>query len=149
MSYKSKDIDLSVTDVIGKIPIRMLKEELEDRQKLKLEDPERWAFQEHGRHYNFKVKIDPEDYDLVDSKEVVLSDFDIDVIFSYLEDNGYEIFEKDYTPRNMSFDCFIKHLYDLPDWRFKEVICDMFGVSQLSSKEELLDAIKNKLTSIF
>ena len=139
-------VHADVDDVLDQISFDKIEEEYE--RLLELRENDRSAF-DIDEKYNrddsqVEIEVDPDEYDLISANDVDLDDFDFEEIYNYLEDAGYVILEKGNFPADMS--AMTSYISDLSNWKFKELLCDICGLSHLSSKEDILNAIKNKIS---
>ena len=79
----------------------------------------------------------------MDIDEEDLDDFDFEDIYDYIEGAGYIVLEKGAFPADMA--AMSSYIGDLSNWKFKELLCDVCGLSHLATKEDILNAIKDKI----
>ena len=137
------DIDIDAQEIVEKIPTSILEEELKDRKKLQTSDIKAAERAERNRTSNIEWEIDPDDYDLVDRDNITVSDFSEDKLIGYLENVGYEVFNKDNCP-DTSLDAVIKYFENNQSYKLKEFLCDLCGISHLSSKEQIIKELMEK-----
>jgi hypothetical protein len=90
-----------------------------------------------------EIEIDPFDYDLVDKDDVDISDFEANDMKEYLESIGYYISE---TEANFYNNEDVKEYVDkIPNWKYKDLICDMLNLSHYASFDEITSALKEKI----
>ena len=143
MSWQTVDIDIDAQEIVEKIPTSILEEELKDRKELQASDIKASERAERGRTSNIDWEIDPDDYNLVDRDNITLADFDNDKLIDYLENNGYEVFDKDGSP-DTSLDGVIKYFENKQPYKLKEFLCDLCQISHLSSKEQIIKELLEK-----
>ena len=143
MSWKTVDINIDAQEIIEKIPTSILEEELKDRKELQVSDIKAAERAERKRTSNIELEIDPDDYDLVDKDELTVSDYSEDELINYLEERGYEVFDKDNCP-DMSIEGLVKYFENNLPYKLKEFLCDLCQISYLSSKEQIIKELTEK-----
>ena len=144
MSWRTTDINIDAQEIAEKIPTSILEEELKDRKELQSSDVKAAERAERNRTSNIEWEIDPDDYDLIDKDEITLTNFDVDEMIGYLEDAGYEVFDKDYCP-DTALDGVIRYFENNQPYKLKEFLCDLCRISHLSSKEQIIKEIMEKI----
>ena len=96
------------------------------------------------RAKNILYPIEPDDYDLVSSEAVTLANFDSSEMIYELEHSGYRVLPKD----DMRLIC-EKSMSDIAEyvqksqsWKIRDFLCDLIGVQHASSKETIIEGIK-------
>lgn len=135
-----------VDDVLDQISFDKIEEEYEKR--LELKETDRKAF-DIDEKYNkddsqVEIEVDPDEYDLVAQDNVSIDDFDFEEVYNYLEDAGYVILEKGAFPADMM--AMSSYIGDLSNWKFKEMLCDICGLSHLATKDDILKAVAEKIS---
>lgn len=138
------DITCDVDEVIDQIPTSALENELEERKDLQKKDVKECARQERYRTWTIEITINPEDYNLVDVEDVEVSDFEDQQIIDYLERSGYCVFKKG-VANTSDMDSVRMYLEDVPAWKFKEAMCDLLGISHTSTKDEIINKLKERI----
>lgn len=134
-------IDVYVDDVIEHIPFEDLEKEYKRRVELKENDPKTFERDERYNHDKIDVEINPEDYDLVKRENIKLNDFDnVDIKF-YLENNGYNVFEKGCIDDSAT-DSIARYLEDMAPYKRKEFLCDILNIGHYSTKEDIMNILK-------
>lgn len=144
MIWQTVDIDIDAQEIIEKIPTSILEKELKDRKELQSLDIKAAERAEQHRFANIEWEIDPDDYDLVDKDDITVSDFSEDELIGYLEDAGYEVFDKDNCP-DTSLDAVIRYFENNQSYKLKEFLCDLCRLSHLSSKEQIIKELTEKI----
>ena len=140
----TKTVTIDVEDIISEIPTRILKEEYEDRQELQRTDPKQAERDERWRTCEIDIDINLDDNDLLDKDNVDLDIFEDCQIISYLEEAGYSVFENSSVSKNECSGISV-YMNEVPNWKFKEIMCDTLGLSHMATKEEIINEIKNRL----
>lgn len=138
------DITCSVNDVIDQIPTSELENALEERKDLQKEDLKEYARQERYRTSEINVTIDPSDYDLVDEEDINISDFEEQQIIDYIEGAGYCVFKKGVV-NTSNMDGVKQYLDELSNWKFRDSICDLLGLSHCASKDDIINNLKERI----
>ena len=138
------DITCDVDEVIGQIPTSALENELEERKGLQKKDVKECARQERYRTWEIEISINPEDYNLVDVEDVEVSDFEDQQIIDYLECAGYCVFKKGVV-NTSDMDGVKLYLDELSNWKFREAICDLLGLSHRASKDDIINKLKERI----
>jgi len=144
MSWRTTDINIDAQEIAEKIPTSILEEELKDRKELQMSDIKVAERAERNRTSNIEYEIDPDDYDLVDRDDITLADFDNDKLIGYLEDAGYAVFDKDNCP-DTSLDGVIRYFENNQSYKLKEFLCDLCRISHLSTKEQIIKELMEKM----
>ena len=144
MSWRTVDIDIDAQEIVEKIPTSILEEELKDRKELQASDIKAAERAEQHRFVNIEWEIDPDDYDLVDRDDITVSDFNEDELIGYLEDAGYEVYDYLNSP-DTSLDGVIRYFENNQSYKLKEFLCDLCGISHLSSKEQIIKELSEKI----
>jgi hypothetical protein len=138
------DVDIDIQDIIDDIPTDMLEEELSKRKKLIEENPKKAQEKELFRAKNILYPIEPDDYDLISSEAVTLANFDSSEMIYELEHSGYRVLPKDdmrlIGERTISE--IANHIRKSQNWRIRDFLCDLIGVQHTSSKETIIEGIK-------
>ena len=137
-------VSIDTDDVIEHIPFEKLEEEYKKRVELKENDPDQFAKEERYNTRDIDVDICPDDYDLVKKEDVTLNEFDTVDIKFYLENNGYNVFEKGIID-DTAIDGVAKYLEELPSYKRKEFMCDVLGLGHYCTTEDILNALKERL----
>ena len=137
-------VHADVDDIINQIPTEELELELEKRHSLKKTDENEFKNEEKYRTNTIDFEMAPDDYDLVDKDVITLTEYfsDCDMI-SHLEDVGFAVVSKDETFGNI--ENVAAYLYSLQNYKFKSFMCDALGLSQVATKEEIINEFKNRL----
>ena len=143
MSWHTVDINIDAQEIIEKIPTSILEEELKDRKELQASDSKAAERAEQNRTSNIEWEIDPDDYDLVERDDISPTDFDVDRLINYLEDNGYEVYDYENSP-DTSLDGVIRYFENNQPYKLKEFLCDLCRISHLSSKEQIIKELMEK-----
>ena len=143
MSWHTVDINIDAQEIIEKIPISILEEELKDRKELQASDSKAAERVERNRTSNIEWEIDPDDYDLVERDDISPADFDDDRLINYLEDNGYEVYDYENSP-DTSLEGAIRYFENNQPYKLKEFLCDLCRISHLSSKEQIIKELMEK-----
>ena len=141
----TKDVNISVEDVINDIPTKRLEAELEDRKDLEKEEPDEFKYQERHRNGLASITIELDDYNLID-KDNIEPDFftDVDLIY-YLETHrNYAVFSKE-SVGTSDADSVCTYLMDLPKWKLKEFLCDTLGLNHFAAVDDILNELKSRL----
>ena len=141
MSWITVDINIDAQEIIEKIPTSILEEELKDRKDLQASDGKAAERVERNRTSNIEWEIDPDDYDLVERDDIY---FDDDRLINYLEDNGYEVYDYENSP-DTSLDGVIRYFENNQPYKLKEFLCDLCQISHLSSKEQIIKELMEKI----
>ena len=144
MSWRTVDIDIDAQEIVEKIPTSILEEELKDRKELQASDAKAAKRAERNRTSNIEWEIDPDDYDLVDRDDITLTDFDEDELIGYLEESGYEVYDYENSP-DMSLNGVTKYFENNQPYKLKEFLCDLCRISHLSSKEQIIKELIEKI----
>lgn len=144
MSWHIVDIDIDAQEIIEKIPTSILEEELKDRKELQASDIKAAERAERNRTSNIEWEIDPDDYDLVDRDDITASDFSEDELIEYLEDAGYEVYDYENSP-DTSLNGVIRYFENNQSYKLKEFLCDLCRISHLSSKEQIIKELMEKI----
>ena len=144
MSWHTVDINIDTQDIIEKIPTSILEEELNDRKELQASDIKAAERAERSRTSNIEWEIDPDDYDLVDRDDITLADFDKDELIGYLEESGYEVYDYENSP-DTSLEGIIRYFENNQPYKLKEFLCDLCRISHLSSKEQIIKELSEKI----
>ena len=144
MSWETVDINIDAQEIVEKIPTSILEEELKNRKELQASDIKAAERAEQHRFNNIEWEIDPEDYDLVDKDNITVSDFSEDEIIGYLEDAGYEVYDYENSP-NISLDSVIRYFENNQSYKLKEFLCNLCRISYLSSKEQIIKELMEKI----
>lgn len=144
MSWRTVDIDIDAQEIVEKIPTSILEEELKDRKELQASDVKEAERKERWRSANINWEIDPDDYDLVDRDNLTLADFDDDKLIGYLENAGYEVYDYLNSP-DTSLDGVIRYFENEQPHKLKEFLCDLCRISHLSSKEQIIKELIEKI----
>ena len=144
MSWKTVDINIDAQEIVEKIPTSILEEELKDRKELQASDVKAAERAERNRTSNIEWEIDPDDYDLVDRDNITVSDFSEDELIEYLENAGYEVYDYENSP-DTSLDGVIRYFENKQPYKLKEFLCDLCQISHLSSKEQIIKELLEKL----
>lgn len=140
----TETVTIEVDDVIEHIPFEKLEEEYKKRLELKENDPDSFAKEERYNSDEIDVDICTDDYDLVKRDEVTLNEFDdIDIKF-YLENRGYNVFEKGCIYES-AIDGLAIYLEDIPVHKRKDFLCDILGIGHYNTKEDILNTLREKL----
>ena len=140
----SQDVTIDVSDVIGQIPTEDLERELKERKDLQKTDVKEFEREERRRGSELDVSICLDDYNLIREEDVDITDFELYQVIDYIESNGYAVFEKGVTTEN-KLGCLAHYLGDVPGWKLKELLCDMLGVGHLTSRDDIIREIKEKI----
>ena len=144
MSWHIVDIDIDAQEIIEKIPTSILEEEWKDRKELQASDIKAAERAERNRTSNIEWEIDPDDYDLVDRDDITASDFSEDELIEYLEDAGYEVYDYENSP-DTSLNGVIRYFENNQSYKLKEFLCDLCRISHLSSKEQIIKELMEKI----
>ena len=137
------NIDIDAQEIVEKIPTSILEEEIKDRKELQSSNIKEAERQEHRRTTNIDWEIDPDDYDLVNKDDVVISYFSEDELINYLEDAGYEVCDYE-NSLDISLDGIIRYFENNQSYKLKEFLCDLCGISHLSTKEQIIKELIEK-----
>lgn len=144
MSWQTVDINIDAYEIVEKIPTSILEEELKDRKELQASDIKNAEREERRRTTNINWEIDPDDYDLVDRDDITVSDFSEDELVGYLEDAGYEVYDYLNSP-DTSLDGVIRYFENNQSYKLKEFLCDLCRISRISSKEQIIKELLEKI----
>lgn len=137
-------ITFDVSEVIEQIPTCELERELQERKELIKIDSKRYHKKELYRGYELEVDIDPYEFDLVKQEDIELSDFTIEQIKEYLDKEGYHVIRSGARGNNNT-DGVIQFIEELPKWKLRELMCDICGITHVSSTDDIINSIKEKL----
>lgn len=137
-------VNVDYDDVIEQIPTDVLQEELNKRKELQHSDIKTFEKEENRRCDGIDIDVCPDDYGLVDEETVKLGEyFSDDYIIDYIESKGHTIVsdgETFGTIENVT-----NYLYSLPNYKYRDYLCDSLGLSRRSAKEEIIEEIKNRI----
>ena len=134
-------ITFDVSEVIGQIPTRELERELQERKELNKKELYK---KELYRGNELEVDIDPYEFDLVKQEDIEISDFTIEQIKEYLDKEGYHVIRSGARGNNNT-DGVIQFIEELPKWKLRELMCDICGITHVSSTDDIINSIKEKL----
>ena len=134
--HSNATITFDVSEVIGQIPTRELERELQERKELNKK--------ELYRGNELEVDIDPYEFDLVKQEDIEISDFTIEQIKEYLDKEGYHVIRSG-ARGNYNTDGVIQFIEELPNWKLRELMCDICGITHVSSTDDIINSIKEKL----
>ena len=137
-------ITFNVGEVIEQIPTHELERELQDRKELIKSDPKEHNNKERYRGDELEVDIDPDEFELVKREDIEVSDFTIEQIKEYLNKEGYHIIRSGVRGDNNT-DGIIQFIEESPKWKFRELMCDICGITHVSSTDDIINSIKEKL----
>ena len=142
--YNTATIQADVDEVLDKISSERIAKEHNKRVEEELANPEDFKKNERYRDYHeIDIEIDPDDYDLMYQDDEELDDFPEDAIVEYLVNRGYTVLKKYAFPVDLSKTS--TYINDLEPWKFKDVMCDILGLSHLADKETILKELSNKI----
>lgn len=144
MSWHTVDIDIDAQEIAEKIPTSILEEEIKDRKELQVSDIKAAERAERNRTSNIEWEIDPDGYDLVDRDDITLADFNDNELIGYLEDFGYEVYDYK-NSLDTSLDGVIRYFENNQPYKLKEFLCDLCRISHLSSKEQIIKELMEKI----
>lgn len=145
MSWKTETVYADVDEIIDQIPTTSLEEELDKRKELQVSDIKLAERKESRRSSEVSIEIDPDDYDLVSQEDihVSVSDFSDREIIKYLKLRGYRVYGDDV---NLSaLERLAQDLQDAQPYKLKGFLCDLFELSHMASKEDIINEMKNKI----
>jgi hypothetical protein len=145
MSWKTETVYADVDEIIDQIPTTSLEEELVKRKELQVSDIKLAERKESRRSSEVSIEIDPDDYDLVNQDDVrpSLSDFSETELIKYLKSRGYRVYgdEVDLS----SLERLAQDLQDVQQYKLKGFLCDLFELSHMASKEDIINEMKSKI----
>ena len=146
MSWKTVTIDVDADEIIDKIPTKILEEELNKRKELIKTNPKSAELEEKWRCDVIGYDIDPDSYDLIEQENVSLNNFDDYELISYLESNGYSVYENGYYPTdNLPLESVAKFLQNSQKHKVKDFLCDLLCFSHMANNNEVINGLKNLL----
>ena len=137
-------ITFDASEVIEQITTHELERELQERKELIKSDPKEHNKKERYRGDELEVDIDPEEFDLVKQEDIEVSDFTIEQIKEYLAKEGYHVIRSGVRGDNNT-DGVIQFIEELPKWKLRELMCDICGITYISSTDDIINSIKEKL----
>ena len=140
MSWKTVTVYVDVDEIIGQIPTESLEEELNTRKELQVSDAKLAEHKESRRSSDVSIEIDPDDYDLVDRDDArpSVSDFSEKELVGYLKSRGYSVYLS-------SLEELARDLRDMQPYKLKEFLCDLLELSHVTSKEDIINEMRNKI----
>lgn len=136
-------VNVDYDEVMEQIPTSVLEEVLKERKELQHSDIKEFERQESRRGGGIDINIDPSDYDLINEEDISVSDFTDAQIIDTLERRGYTVVSRDEDFGGL--DNVANFLYNIPNHKFKDFLCDTLGLSHLVTNEYIINEIKNRI----
>lgn len=140
---KTVTVYADVDEIINQISTTSLEEELNRRKKLQVSDIKLATREESIRSSEVSIEIDPYDYDLVNQEDIRVSDFSKMELIEYLKSLGYNVYGDELSLSLL--EKLAQDLQDVQPYKLKDFLCDLFELSHMASKEDIINEMRNKI----
>lgn len=140
---KTVTVYADVDEIINQISTTSLEEELNRRKKLQVSDIKLATREESIRSSEVSIEIDPYDYDLVNQEDIRVSDFSKMELIEYLKSLGYNVYGDELSLSLL--EKLAQDLQDVQPYKLKYFLCDLFELSHMASKEDIINEMRNKI----
>jgi len=135
-----------VDDILDQISFSKIEKTYNKRKEEKESNQDTFEKYEKANRDDSQVEIEvnPDEHDLMSIDDEDLDNFDFDEIINYIENHSHYCVLKN-GDFSAGMNAVSSYIGDLTSWKLKDVLCDICGISHLSTKEDIINALKEKI----